>query len=135
MGLSSNTVGGVQQFCKLFLRTRNKYLFSCACAQPQAARTRLMCDTTFNRSIDESQSAKHWCIMADFQLQASVIHKKKSGCGSKPANTLVTRYVLPILPKIFALGLFILVFEICAIIHQQLVTMLRELMRFVYTDI
>ena len=32
---------------------------------------------------------------------------------------------------IFALRLFILVFGICAIIHQHLVAMLREFMRFV----
>ena len=42
------------------------------------------------------------------------------------------RYVLLILPKFMALALFILVFGICAIIHQQLVAMLRELIRFVY---
>ena len=33
---------------------------------------------------------------------------------------------------IFAFRLFILVFETCAIIHQQLVTMLRGFMRFVF---
>ena len=45
----------------------------------------------------------------------------------KLCKALVTRYVLPTLPK------FILVFVICAIIHQQLVAMLRGLVRSVYT--
>ena len=39
---------------------------------------------------------------------------------------------MPISPKNFGLELFILVFEICAIIHQQLVALLRRVMRFVY---
>ena len=36
-----------------------------------------------------------------------------------------------ILPKFFELGLFILVFEISAIIHQQFIDILRGNMRFV----
>ena len=35
-------------------------------------------------------------------------------------------------PKLFPFGSFVLVFEISAIIHQQLVAMLREHVRFVY---
>ena len=37
-------------------------------------------------NIDESHNAKHWCIMAELKLLKSVIHKKKSGCGSKSAR-------------------------------------------------
>ena len=38
-------------------------------------------------------------------------------------------------PSFFAFGLFILVFEISAIIHQQLVAMLRRHLRFIYRRI
>ena len=71
-------------------------------------------------------------FMPNFELLASVIHKKIEWMWSKSCKVLVTGYVLLISPQFFALGLFILVFWACAIIHQQLVAMLRGLMRFVY---
>ena len=44
---------------------------------------------------------------------------------------VVTRYVLLLLPQSLVLGLFILIFGICAIIHQQRVAMLQGFMRFI----
>ena len=49
-------------------------------------------------------------------------------------NALVTKYVLLTLPQFFSLELFILVFGVFAIIHQQVVAMLREFMRLFYRD-
>ena len=50
----------------------------------------------------------------------------------KICQALVMRYVLLELTQFFALRLFILVFEISAIIHQQVVATLQGFMKFVY---
>ena len=44
---------------------------------------------------------------------------------------LVMRYVLIILVQFFALGLLIMTFKVCAIIHQQAIAMLPGFMKFV----
>ena len=55
-----------------------------------------------------------------FELLTFVIHKNRVDVSQN----------LQILPQFFAVRLFILVFSICAIIHQQLVAMLRRFMTF-----
>ena len=46
----------------------------------------------------------------------------------KVCEALATRYVLLILQQFFALGLSVLVFGICAIIHQQLVANVTKIL-------
>ena len=72
------------------------------------------------QSIDES----HWCIMEEFQTLNFFIHKTLGGYWLlKISKPLLTKYVPLILRQFFAIELFILVFGITAIIHQQLVAM------------
>ena len=34
------------------------------------------------RGIDQSHNTKNWCIILDFTLRTTVIHRKQDGCGS-----------------------------------------------------
>ena len=65
-------------------------------------------------SIKQSQKMKmkNWCILVEFGMD---MVKILQGLGYKLVCSTT-------LPRFFAFGLFILVFKISAIIHQQLVT-------------
>ena len=70
-------------------------------------------------------------VMAEFQTFNDCYSQKIWWMLLKIRKALVKRYLELILPKFSAFGLFLPVFGISAIMHQQFVAVLRGLMRFV----
>ena len=81
-------------------------------------------------NIDQCHNVKNWCIMANFKLLTAVMHKKYDGCGSNFARAWL-QSILYHITDFLAFVLFIIVFGISVIIHQQLVAMMCGHMRFV----
>ena len=81
--------------------------------------------------IGQRHNGKNWWIMVDFKLLAAVIHKKQDRCDSNFARPYLQGMFYHVI-NFFPFGIFISVFR-TAIIHQQLVAMLRGHMSFVFT--
>ena len=72
--------------------------------QTDTSRKKNLIDKRQNQSIDESHNAKHWFIMAEFQIFSFFFHKNRVDVAQNLQGLSYTKYILLTLPQFVAIG-------------------------------